>query len=189
MKCWICSRQARGFGHADERRIFSDSHRRSRDWVFCSRRCQDAFHALYGRCVRGHHGLLPDQEAAMIDPTPVEQGAMRACLRFFGEAAGEIGFEKPLGHYTEAEALTVIRAVVTAYTEAMVEHHEASVQPLRHAGSVSASENSQTLLEPAQSSRGPLQEGGVALSLADIKDDIPWESDSRVTGNKQRRGR
>jgi len=54
---------------------------------------------------------------------------MRQCLRFFGEAAGEIGFDKPLGTYSEAEALQVIEAIVTAWTEAMAEHHAASQYP------------------------------------------------------------
>lgn len=41
----------------------------------------------------------------------------------------EIGFSKPLGDYSETEALRVIDAIVTRYTEAMVEHHEASKFP------------------------------------------------------------
>ena len=65
----------------------------------------------------------------MVDPTEFEQAAMRQCLRFFGEAASEIGFDKPLGQYSEAEALAVIEAIVTAWTEAMVAHHEASKYP------------------------------------------------------------
>ena len=48
----------------------------------------------------------------MIDATELERAAMHRCLRHFGEAAGEIGFDKPLGHYTEAEALRVIDAAV-----------------------------------------------------------------------------
>ena len=54
---------------------------------------------------------------------------MRKCLKAFGEAAGEIGFGKPLGDYAEAEALRVIDAIVTCYTEAMVEHHEVTKYP------------------------------------------------------------
>ena len=44
----------------------------------------------------------------MVDPTAMESAAMKACLRPFGEAAGEIGFDKPLGHYSEAEALAAL---------------------------------------------------------------------------------
>ena len=58
-----------------------------------------------------------------------QRAAMRACLKFFGEAAGEIGFTKPLGNYSEAEALQVIDAIVTCYTETMVEHHETTKFP------------------------------------------------------------
>ncbi len=54
----------------------------------------------------------------MIDPSDIELAAMRKCLKSFGEAAGEIGFTKPLGNYSEAEALQVIDAIVTCYTEA-----------------------------------------------------------------------
>ena len=55
----------------------------------------------------------------MIDITPREQAAMRSCLKSFGQAAGEIGFDKPLGNYSEAEALQVIRAIVTRFVEQM----------------------------------------------------------------------
>jgi hypothetical protein len=86
------------------------------DWVFCSRRCQAAFHALYGSWK--DKGPLPE-ETFMVDPTAMETAAMKACLRPFGEAAGEIGFDKPLGHYSEAEALAVVNAIVTTYLDVM----------------------------------------------------------------------
>ena len=53
----------------------------------------------------------------MIDPSDVELAAMRHCLKAFGEAAGEIGFTKPLGDYSEAEALRVIDAIVTCWSD------------------------------------------------------------------------
>lgn len=55
----------------------------------------------------------------MVDPTDMETTAMKACLRPFGEAAAEIGFDKPLGDYSEAEAMQVINAIVTTYLEVM----------------------------------------------------------------------
>jgi hypothetical protein len=113
MKCWVCSRQARGFGHSENRHRVGDPRRYPIDWVFCSRRCQDAFHKLYGSWTRALDQGLPP-EAAMVDATPLEKAAMRMCLKFFGEAASAIGFDKPLGAYSEAEALSVIEAIVTA---------------------------------------------------------------------------
>lgn len=65
----------------------------------------------------------------MIDPSDIEQAALRDCLKAFGDAAAEIGFDKPLGHYAEAEALLIISAIVTRYTEALVEQQEAAVVP------------------------------------------------------------
>lgn len=65
----------------------------------------------------------------MINPSDVERAAMRQCLKAFGEAAGEIGFTKPLGDYSESEALRVIDAIVTCWSEAMVAHHEATKFP------------------------------------------------------------
>ena len=65
----------------------------------------------------------------MTNLSDAERAAMRKCLKAFGSAASEIGFDKPLGEYTEAEALQVIDAIVTCYTEAMVEHHEATKCP------------------------------------------------------------
>jgi len=68
----------------------------------------------------------------MIDASDIERAAMRICLKALGAVAETIGFDKPLGDYSEAEALHVIDAIVTRYTEAMVEHHEATrVPPVR----------------------------------------------------------
>ncbi|NBQ89365.1 MAG: hypothetical protein EBU07_18255, partial [Betaproteobacteria bacterium] len=57
MKCWVCTRQARGYGHTDNRHGIGHPARYPIDWVFCSRRCQDAFHALYGNWTRVKDGI------------------------------------------------------------------------------------------------------------------------------------
>ncbi|CAJ0739049.1 DUF6511 domain-containing protein [Ralstonia mannitolilytica] len=155
MKCWVCKRQARGYGHFDGRFKTADPRCYPIDWVFCSRRCQDAFHMLYGNWTRVKEGRIDELEVAMIDPSDVELAAMKKCLRAFGEAAGEIGFQKPLGEYAEAEAMRVIDTIVTCYTEAMVEHHEATkFPPVRG-------------MAPTPD---PL-----ANPFADLEDDLPWE--------------
>ena len=136
MKCWICKRQARGFTHADTRHGVGDPRRFVSDWVFCSRRCQDAFHALYGNWCRAKEGMVTHGEGSMLDASDIERAAMRSCLRAFGQVADEIGFTKPLAAYTEAEALRVIDAIVTRYTEAMAEHHENTRMPPVRGGSV-----------------------------------------------------
>jgi hypothetical protein len=165
MKCWVCSRQARGYGHTENRHRVGDPRRYPIDWVFCSRRCQDAFHQLYGSWTRAlDSGLLP--EVAMVDATPLEQAAMRACLKFFGEAASAIGFDKPLGAYSEAEALSVIDAIVTAYVDEMAAQHERSkYPPVRMAGATPVN-------DPIRESVPPLEEN----PFADMKDDLPWET-------------
>ena len=158
MKCWVCSRSARGFGHTDARYKPGEPRRYISDWVFCSSRCQNAFHRLYGQWARLKE-TDPYQEVMVIDPTQQEQAAMRAALRFFGEAASEIGFEKPLGAYSEAEALQVIEAIITGYTNAMVEHHEAArVSPV----GTPASEAPPDPMAPDNPFTG-------------LKDDLPWE--------------
>ncbi|MCG9076338.1 DUF6511 domain-containing protein [Laribacter hongkongensis] len=151
-KCWVCKRQARGFGHTDNRHGVGDPQRYPIDWVFCSRRCQEAFHAHYGNWLRVKDGCVDIKEVAMIDPSDVELAAMRKCLKAFGEAAGGIGFGKPLGEYSEGEALQIIDAIVTCYTEAMVEHHEATKYP------------------PVRRLRNPVSD-----PFADLEDDLPWE--------------
>lgn len=91
----------------------------------------------------------------MIDASEIEIAAMRDCLKAFGSAAERIGFDKPLGAYSEAEAMTVIDAIVTRYTEALTEHHErAGTPPLRG-------------MPAAEVVRDP---------FADLKDDLPWEA-------------
>ena len=154
MKCWVCTRQARGYGHTDNRHGIGHPARYPIDWVFCSRRCQDAFHALYGNWTRVKDGIKHKKEVPMIDPSDIELGAMRKCLKSFGEAAGDIGFDKPLGHYSESEALQVIDAIVTGYTEAMVEHHEATKFP------------------PVRG-MAPTPDP-MANPFADLEDDLPW---------------
>lgn len=126
MKCWICSRQARGFGITDTRYSIGDARRYPVGWVFCSKRCQDAFHRFYAIRVEAER---KDEELPMIDATEIEQAAMRSCLKAFGEAAGEIGFDKPLSQYTEVEALQVIDTIVTRFTDAMAERHASTAFP------------------------------------------------------------
>ena len=164
MQCWVCKRQARGYGHSDGRFKPGDPRHYVLDWVFCSRRCQNAFHLMYGNWARVQRGYLDKTEVTMIDPSDVEQAAMHKCLKAFGEAAGEIGFDKPLGSYSEAQALCVIDAIVTCYTQAMVEHHEATKYP------------------PVKGLK-PISDPLVADPLvtdpsnpfADLEDDLPWE--------------
>lgn len=113
MRCAICSRKAKGYGWFNPRLKPSDPNRYSDKWVFCSRRCQDAF------CL-----FMTKTEARMIDPSDMELAAMRACLSPLGEYVGSIGMERPLVDYTREEVLTLIDVVVTAYQDQMIEEHE-----------------------------------------------------------------
>ncbi|MHA6862772.1 DUF6511 domain-containing protein [Ralstonia pseudosolanacearum] len=155
MQCWVCRQQARGYRHSDLRFRVGDPRRHPPDWAFCSRRCQDAFHAIYGAWRETEPPLSESltREAHMPETAAQQRAAMRRCLRPFGQVAGEIGFDKPLAHYTEEEALRVIEAIVFAYSEAM-----ALDAPRAQATSVG-------------------QKRSVGLSadaFADLEDDIPW---------------
>ena len=156
MKCWVCTRQARGFGHTDNQHGIGNPRRYPIDWVFCSQRCQNVFHAMYGNWLKAKDEPGKRREVVMIDPSDIEIASMKKCLKAFGEAAGEIGFTKPLGDYSEAEALRVIDAIVTRYTEAMVEHHEATKFP------------------PVRGM--PPTPDPLANPFADLEDDLPWET-------------
>jgi hypothetical protein len=169
MKCWVCSRQARGYGHTEIRHRVGDPRRYPVDWVFCSQRCQTAFHQCYGSWARAlDHDIPP--EAAVVDATPLERGAMRLCLKFFGEAAATIGFDKPLGAYSEAEALSVIDAIVTAYVDEIAAQHERSkYPPVRMPGHTPIDD---PIRRPAAEEAPPLEEN----PFGDMKDDLPWET-------------
>lgn len=156
MKCWVCTRQARGLGHTDNRHGVGDPRRYPIDWVFCSQRCQNVFHAMYGNWLKAKDAPGSRREVVMIDPSDLEIASMKTCLKAFGEAAGEIGFTKPLGDYSEAEALRVIDAIVTGYTEAMFAHHEATKFP------------------PVRGM--PPTPDPLANPFADLEDDLPWET-------------
>jgi hypothetical protein len=156
VKCWVCTRQARGFGHTDNQHGIGNPRRYPIDWVFCSQRCQNVFHAMYGNWLKAKDEPGKRREVVMIDPSDIEIASMKKCMKAFGEAAGEIGFTKPLGDYSEAEALRVIDAIVTRYTEAMVEHHEATKFP------------------PVRGM--PPTPDPLANPFADLEDDLPWET-------------
>lgn len=156
MKCWVCTRQARGFGHTDNQHGVGNPRRYPIDWVFCSQRCQNVFHTMYGNWLKAKDEPGKRREVVMIDPSDIEIASMKKCLKAFGEAAGEIGFTKALGDYSEAEALRVIDAIVTRYTEAMVEHHEATKFP------------------PVRGM--PPTPDPLANPFADLEDDLPWET-------------
>ena len=154
MKCWVCTRQARGFGHTDNQHGVGNPRRYPIDWVFCSQRCQNVFHAMYGNWLKAKDEPGKRREVVMIDPSDIEIASMKKRLKAFGEAAGKIGFTKPLGDYSEAEALRVIDAIVTRYTDAMVEHHEATKFP------------------PVRGM--PPTPDPLANPFADLEDDLPW---------------
>lgn len=168
MQCWICKRQARGLIHTDSRHGVSDPRRYPTDWAFCSRRCQSAFHLFYGGWVEA---AQIGEVVAMVDATEVEQAAMRQCLKFFGEAAAEIGFDKPLGSYSEDEALRVVDAIVTAYCDAMAAHHEQTRHP--HVKGLGA--NGAEVRDPI---RSPPLAASPATSTVfdDMPSDAPWET-------------
>ncbi len=113
MKCAVCHRTARGFGWFNPRVPRSDPSRYNDKWVFCSRRCQEAFSKVMNKT-----------EGRMIDPSDMEIAAMQFCLAPLGEYVGSIGMERPLADYTREEVLTLIDVVVTAYQDQMIEEHE-----------------------------------------------------------------
>jgi hypothetical protein len=57
----------------------------------------------------------------MIDKTPLEQQALAAALRPLGEAATEIGMDKPLSAYTREEVLILIETIVDAYQKHLLD--------------------------------------------------------------------
>ena len=76
MKCWVCSRQAKGFGHVDLRFKVGHPKRYPINWIFCSLRCQACFHRLYAAGVRAIEleGTLPTG-VGVIDATDAELAA------------------------------------------------------------------------------------------------------------------
>ena len=112
MKCAICYRKAKGYGWFNPRLKPSDPKRYSDDWVFCSRRCQDAF------CL-----LMTKTEARMIDPSDMELVAMRSCLSPLGEYVGSIGMQRPLADYTRDEVLGRHHRILVDAVESETDAH------------------------------------------------------------------
>ncbi len=113
MKCAVCHRKAKGFGWYNPRVRRSDPSRYNDKWVFCSRRCQEAFSKLMNKT-----------EGQMIDPSDMEIAAMQSCLAPLGEYVGSIDMQRPLADYSRQEVLTLIDVVVSAYQDRMLEEHE-----------------------------------------------------------------
>ena len=113
MKCAVCHRKARGYGWFNPRVPAADPARHDDKWVFCSRRCQDAFCKLMTRT-----------GGQVIDPSEMEISAMQYCLAPLGEYVGSVGMHRALGDYSRIEVLTLIDVVVSAYQNRMVEEHE-----------------------------------------------------------------
>lgn len=123
----------------------------------------------------------------MLDPTEFERAAMRACLKCFGQAAGEIGFDQPLGHYSEAEALQVIEAIVTGWTQAMAAHHQqAKYPPVR--GLVPYETQAPQPVAKLAPTPAPTA-FDLANPFADLEDDLPWETGEPVVAKSTPRGR
>lgn len=151
MKCWICSKPASGLRHSDTRFAPGDARRYPADWVFCSRRCQDIFHRMYSGFKDVALGHKSPKEVPMTTHEALDRQAKRQCLKAFGQAAEAVGFELPLGQYSEAQALQVIGAIVDRYCEAMAAEHAATKYP-------------------------PVR--GMAMTadpLAGLESDLPWE--------------
>lgn len=117
MKCHICSRQAKGYGYFNPKLKRSDPLRYSRLWVFCSRRCQEAFSKAMKK-------LNDCSEAGVIDPSEMETESMHSALVPLGEFVGSIGMDRPFSQYSKAEVLRLIEVVIDAYQGSMLTKHE-----------------------------------------------------------------
>nr|WP_251044294.1 MULTISPECIES: DUF6511 domain-containing protein [unclassified Lysobacter] len=110
--CWGCGRPARGFGHLDLRRRIGDPRRTPYRWTFCSTTCQNAFHQLYDTRCRSDPASL---EELLPVTHPLTHDAQRACLKALTTVAESIGFDVPLNHYSQAQAIEVIESITQAY--------------------------------------------------------------------------
>lgn len=117
MKCHICSRQAKGYGHFNPKLKRSDPLRYSHLWVFCSHRCQEAFSKAMKK-------LNDCTEAGVIDPSEMETESMHSALVPLGEFVGSIGMDRPFSQYSKAEVLRLIEVVIDAYQGSMLTKHE-----------------------------------------------------------------
>ena len=153
-----------------------DPRRYPLDWVFCSRRCQDAFHLMYGNWERVQKGYLDKTEVAMINPSDVERAAMRQCLKAFGGVAGEIGFDKPLGDYSASAG-----PIPSGHIPEQLEHdpqvpHVNGRRRGRHDGGLGAEGHPQArrgdhpqVVGVVAHHHGPLQRHAVGARLRDRK--------------------
>lgn len=60
---------------------------------------------------------------------PLTTDTQRACLRALASAAARVGFDTPLGHYSQAQATEVIEAVTMAYERSLHAQSEPRTKP------------------------------------------------------------
>lgn len=104
--CFICKREAHGFGFIPPPLRASNPANRKMMKRFCSMRCQEIFSKIY-------------KENNMIDLTKNEKEAIESALKPVGEYVTEIGMDRPLSAYTREEVLCLIEVAVTAYFDFM----------------------------------------------------------------------
>jgi len=100
--------------------------------------------------------------------------------------------DKPLGQHSEAEALQVIEAIVTGWTEAMAAHHQqAKYPPVRGIApyETQAPQLVAKLESAAAVAPSPAATFDPANPFADLEDDLPWETGEVVAGQPVKRGR
>ncbi|MDA0902536.1 MAG: DUF6511 domain-containing protein [Proteobacteria bacterium] len=104
--CFICKREAGGFGFIPPPLHASDPRNHKMMKHFCSMRCQEIFSKNY-------------KENNMIDLTKNEKEAIESTLKPVGEYVAEIGMDRPLSSYAREEVLCLIEVAVTAYFDFM----------------------------------------------------------------------
>jgi len=104
--CFICKREAHGFGFIPPPLRASHPANRKMMKHFCRVRCQEIFSKKY-------------KEKNMIDLTKNEKEAIESALKPLGEYVTEIGMDRPVSSYSREEVLCLIEVAVTAYFDFM----------------------------------------------------------------------
>lgn len=108
--CFVCKREAHGFGFIPPPLRASHPANRKMMKYFCSMRCQ----GIYSNAKEKNF-----KENNMIDLTKNEKEAIESALKPLGEYVTEIGMDRPVSSYSREEVLCLIEVAVTAYFDFM----------------------------------------------------------------------
>ena len=114
-QCFICNREARGFGYFNPVYSINNPLRRSTAKSFCTKGCQSIF---------TKHLKYKTENTMKQQLTSMEIRARQSILEPLGDYVVAIGMDKPLANYSRDEINGLVAVVINSYQKFMQDQEE-----------------------------------------------------------------